>query len=135
MILFLVLQTDQLNGSKAYSAAGVCEGDLVFANYGNSADFNDLDAAKVSLAGRVVIVRHGMAHLGTKVQFAQSRGAVGLIAYTDLIDDGSSRGITFPGGPWCALFTVGTVGTGEPANLEKCIGVLLVASCAPLLPN
>lgn len=83
-----------------YGPSGVADATYVYANYGLPADFDALAAAGVSVAGRVVLVRYGKCFRGLKVMNAESRGAIGVIIYSDPADDGAARGPVYPNGPW-----------------------------------
>lgn len=54
----------------------------------------------VDLTGKIALVRYGKIFRGLKVMFAQERGMVGVIIYSDPADDGFSKGTVFPDGPW-----------------------------------
>lgn len=85
-----------VNGS---SAAGVGQGDLVFANFGLIEDYAVLDSLGVSVKGKVVMARYGRSFRGIKAREAEKRGAVALLIYTDPLDDGFARGDVYPEGP------------------------------------
>jgi N-acetylated-alpha-linked acidic dipeptidase len=101
------LPSDATSGSRwrnltfnAYSPSGSVSGDLVYANYGSPDDFDALDAMGVSVKGRIVIVRYGSTFRGLKVMLAERRGALGVIIYSDPMEDGYSVGQVYPEGPW-----------------------------------
>jgi N-acetylated-alpha-linked acidic dipeptidase len=84
-----------------YGASGTVTGaHLIYANYGRPQDFDVLEAAGISVAGRVVLVRYGQCFRGLKVRNAEQRGAVGVLIYSDPADDGYGKGVTYPNGPW-----------------------------------
>lgn len=56
----------------------------------------------VSVKGKIVLARYGQNFRGVKTQQAHLHGAAGLIIYSDPADDGSTRGATYPNGPWRA---------------------------------
>ncbi len=85
------------NGS---SASGDVTGEVVYANYGTLADFNQLAAEHVDLHGKIVLVRYGANFRGVKVYIAQQRGAAGVLIYSDPRDDGYYQGDVYPHGPW-----------------------------------
>lgn len=103
-----------------YAPSGDVTGDLVYVNYGTSADYEYLDAMDVSLNGRIVIARYGHGFRGDKCMLAQQRGAIGCLIYSDPIDDGYLRGKTYPEGPWRPVDGVqrGSVwsGSGDPST-------------------
>lgn len=84
----------------AYGPSGEARAKLVYANYGRPEDFDVLSAAGVSVHGMVVIVRYGECFRGLKVMNAQERGAIGVIIYSDPLDDGDVVGTVYPDGAW-----------------------------------
>ena len=84
----------------AYSPSGRVEAELVYANYGSPDDFDALDKMGVSVEGKIVLVRCGTSFCGLKVMLAQRRGTLGVILYSDPMEDGYSVGKTYPEGPW-----------------------------------
>ncbi|KAH0587664.1 hypothetical protein H2248_006431 [Termitomyces sp. 'cryptogamus'] len=70
------------------SRDGIAEGQLVYANYGSKADYDELVAAGADLTGKIVIVRYGAVFRGLKIKGAQELGAVGVLIYSDPRDDG-----------------------------------------------
>jgi N-acetylated-alpha-linked acidic dipeptidase len=108
-------QYPTVNGS---SGAGVGEGDLVFVNFGLIEDYATLDSLGVSVKGKVVLARYGRSFRGIKAREAEKRGAVGLLIYTDPLDDGFVQGDVYPDGPMRPLKGLqrGSVfnGAGDP---------------------
>ncbi len=84
----------------AMSASGDAEADVIYANYGRPEDFKKLDELKISVRGKIVLVRYGHNFRGVKALLAQQRGAAGLIIYSDPADDGWQQGDKYPQGPW-----------------------------------
>ena len=84
----------------AYSPSGDVEADVVYANYGTPQDYKQLDALKVDVRGKLVLVRYGGNYRGVKSLVAQERGAAGVVIYSDPIDDGYYRGDVYPKGPF-----------------------------------
>ncbi len=84
----------------AYSPSGDVEADVVYANYGSPQDYKQLEAMKVDVRGKLVIVRYGGNYRGVKSLVAQEHGAAGVIIYSDPIDDGYYRGDMYPKGPF-----------------------------------
>ncbi|KAJ3732629.1 hypothetical protein DFJ43DRAFT_1145632 [Lentinula guzmanii] len=86
-----------------YSADGEAEGQLVYVNYGTKQDFEALLSAGVNLTGKIALARYGEVYRGIKVENAQIFGAVGLLMFTDIRDDGhitAQNGYaTYPHGP------------------------------------
>ena len=85
------------NGS---SGSGDVTGEVVYANYGQLEDFDELAAKHVDLHGKIVLVRYGGNFRGVKVYIAQQRGATGVLIYSDPQDDGYYKGDPYPKGPW-----------------------------------
>ena len=85
------------NGS---SPSGDVTGDVVYANYGELADFKELAKLGVSVKDKIVLVRYGGNFRGVKVYIAQQYGAKGVLIYSDPADDGYFRGDSYPKGPW-----------------------------------
>ena len=89
-------QYPTVNGS---SAAGDVRGEVVYVNYGLVEDYARLDSLGVSVRGKIAIARYGRSFRGIKAREAERHGAVGLIIYSDPIDDGYARGEVYPDGP------------------------------------
>ncbi len=87
-------------GFVAYSASGKVRGPVVYVNYGMPGDYDALKAAGVDVRGAIVLARYGKVHRAVKVHTAETRGAKGILIYSDPADDGFVRGATFPEGPW-----------------------------------
>ncbi|HXV37220.1 MAG TPA: PA domain-containing protein, partial [Myxococcota bacterium] len=87
-------------GWNAYSASGSASAQIVFANHGSRADFEQLAALGVDLAKRIVLMRYFGAGESEKVMHAQQAGAAAVILYSDPEDDGYAYGDTYPDGPW-----------------------------------
>jgi N-acetylated-alpha-linked acidic dipeptidase len=85
------------NGS---SPSGDVTGEVVYANYGNLADFKKLASMGVSVKDKIVLVRYGSNFRGVKVYLAQKYGAKGVLIYSDPADDGYFRGDIYPKGPF-----------------------------------
>jgi len=83
-----------------YSASGDVSAPLVYVNYGLPSDYEALKKIGVSTRGKIVIARYGHSFRGVKAKVAEENGAVGLIIYSDPIDDGYSQGDVYPKGPW-----------------------------------
>uniref|UniRef100_A0A7S3LRD1 Peptidase M28 domain-containing protein n=1 Tax=Aplanochytrium stocchinoi TaxID=215587 RepID=A0A7S3LRD1_9STRA len=85
----------------AYTPSGeVLNKKLVYANYGKPEDFDVLESEGIDVMGKVVIVRYGKCFRGLKIMNAQRRGAIGLLLYSDPLDDGYRVGKVYPDGPW-----------------------------------
>jgi N-acetylated-alpha-linked acidic dipeptidase len=103
-----------------YSAAGDVTGDVVYVNYGLVEDYARLDSLGVSVRGRIAIARYGRSFRGIKAREAEAHGAIGLLIYSDPIDDGFATGDVYPNGPMRPSRGVqrGSVfnGYGDPAT-------------------
>ncbi|KPQ19999.1 MAG: N-acetylated-alpha-linked acidic dipeptidase [Algoriphagus marincola HL-49] len=87
-------------GFNAYSGSGDVTAEVVYVNYGRREDFQKLEAMGIDLTGKVVIARYGGNFRGFKAKFAEQAGAIGLIVYTDPIDNGFTKGDVYPKGPY-----------------------------------
>jgi N-acetylated-alpha-linked acidic dipeptidase len=85
------------NGS---SPSGDVTAEVVYANYGTLADFQQLAKIGVSVKDKIVIVRYGSNFRGIKTYIAQQYGAKGVLIYSDPADDGYFRGDVYPKGPY-----------------------------------
>jgi N-acetylated-alpha-linked acidic dipeptidase len=85
------------NGS---SPSGDITAEVVYANYGTLADFQQLAKLGISVKDKIVIVRYGENFRGIKTYIAQQYGAKGVLIYSDPADDGYFRGDMYPKGPW-----------------------------------
>ncbi len=85
------------NGS---SPSGDVTAEVVYANYGTLADFQQLAKLGISVKDKIVIVRYGENFRGIKTYIAQQYGAKGVLIYSDPADDGYFRGDVYPKGPW-----------------------------------
>ncbi|WP_346862043.1 M28 family peptidase [uncultured Draconibacterium sp.] len=86
-------------GWNAYSGSGDVTGTVVYANYARKEDYEQLDALGISVAGKIVIARFGGNFRGYKAKYAQERGALGLIIYSDPADSGYVKALPYPEGP------------------------------------
>ena len=85
------------NGS---AASGDVTAEVVYANYGTLADFDELAKLGISVKDKIVLVRYGANFRGVKVYIAQQRGAKGVLIYSDPADDGYTQGDIYPRGPY-----------------------------------
>src|ERR1043165_173895 len=81
-------KSEQLPTYNAYSIDGDVTAPVVYVNYGRPEDYDELDAAGVSVKGAIVIARYGGSYRGTKPKIAAEHGAVGCLIYSDPRDDG-----------------------------------------------
>ncbi|MFZ3217153.1 MAG: transferrin receptor-like dimerization domain-containing protein [Candidatus Acidiferrales bacterium] len=94
-------QTDeQLPTYNAYSIDGDVTAPLVYVNYGNREDYEQLDRLGISVKGAIVIARYGSGWRGTKPKVAGEHGAIGCIIYSDPRGDGYYHGDAYPTGGW-----------------------------------
>jgi N-acetylated-alpha-linked acidic dipeptidase len=91
--------SEQLPTYNAYSADGDVIAPLVYANYGLTTDYDELQRLGVSVKGAIVIVRYGGSWRGVKPKLAAEHGAVGCLIYSDPHDDGYFAQDVFPKGP------------------------------------
>lgn len=91
---------EQLPVYNAYSIDGDVTGDLVYANYGIPADYEQLDKNGIDVRGKIVITRYGGSWRGIKPKVAAEHGAIGCIIYSDPRDDGYFEGDIYPKGAY-----------------------------------
>ena len=92
-------KSEQLPTYNIYSIDGDVTGPLVYVNYGRPEDYDELEAAGVSVRGAIVIARYGGSYRGTKPKIAAEHGAIGCVIYSDPRDDGYFADAVFPDGP------------------------------------
>jgi len=92
--------SEQLPTYNAYSIDGDVTAPLVYVNYGNREDYEQLDRMGVSVKGAIVIARYGEGWRGIKPKVAAEHGAVGCIIYSDPRGDGYFNGEEYPKGGW-----------------------------------
>jgi N-acetylated-alpha-linked acidic dipeptidase len=92
--------SEQLPTYNAYSIDGDVTAPLVYVNYGNREDYEELDRLGVSVEGAIVIARYGEGWRGIKPKVAGEHGAIGCIIYSDPRDDGYFHGDDYPKGGW-----------------------------------
>ena len=91
---------EQLPTYNAYSIDGDVTAPLVYVNYGNREDYEELDRMGVSVKGSIVIARYGEGWRGIKPKVAGEHGAIGCIIYSDPRGDGFFYGEDYPEGGW-----------------------------------
>lgn len=84
----------------AYSPDGEIEAQVVYVNYGLPEDYEKLKELGISVKGKIAIARYGKSFRGVKAKVAEENGAIGLIIYSDPMDDGYMKGDVYPRGPW-----------------------------------
>ncbi len=92
--------SEQLPTYNAYSADGDVTAPLIYVNYGNREDYEQLDRLGISVKGAIVIARYGGGWRGVKPKVAAEHGAVGCIIYSDPEGDGYHEGDPYPAGGW-----------------------------------
>lgn len=97
---------EQLPTYNAYSIDGDVIAPLVYVNYGNREDYEQLDRLGISVKGRIVIARYGNGWRGIKPKVAAEHGAVGCVIYSDPKGDGYYEGDDYPSGGWRPRFGV-----------------------------
>lgn len=85
-------------GPSTPNAAPTPAAPVVYANYCRDEDYDYLDARGVSVSGCVVLCRYGKIFRAQKAQFAEARGAVGVLVYSDPADDGFKQDDEYPAG-------------------------------------
>jgi N-acetylated-alpha-linked acidic dipeptidase len=91
---------EQLPTYNAYSIDGDVTAPLVYVNYGNREDYEQLDRLGISVKGAIVIARYGAGWRGIKPKVAGEHGAIGCIIYSDPRGDGYFQGDEYPRGGW-----------------------------------
>ncbi len=84
----------------AYSPDGEVKAQVVYVNYGLPEDYEKLKELGVSVKGKIAIARYGKSFRGVKAKVAEENGAIGLLIYSDPMDDGYMKGDVYPRGPW-----------------------------------
>ncbi|HEX3739938.1 MAG TPA: transferrin receptor-like dimerization domain-containing protein [Terriglobales bacterium] len=97
---------EQLPTYNAYSIDGDVTAPLVYVNYGNREDYEELDRLGISVKGAIVIARYGGGWRGIKPKVAGEHGAIGCIIYSDPRGDGYYNGDDYPNGGWRPRFGV-----------------------------
>ena len=92
--------SEQLPTYNAYSVDGDVTAALVYVNYGNREDYEDLERMGVSVKGAIVIARYGSGWRGIKPKVAAEHGAIGCLIYSDPRGDGFFEGDDYPNGGW-----------------------------------
>jgi N-acetylated-alpha-linked acidic dipeptidase len=91
---------EQLPTYNAYSIDGDVTAPLVYVNFGNREDYDQLDRLGISVKGAIVIARYGSGWRGIKPKVAGEHGAIGCIIYSDPEGDGYYKGDDYPAGGW-----------------------------------
>ncbi|KIV96080.1 hypothetical protein PV10_03660 [Exophiala mesophila] len=80
--------TDRIPTFHGYSASGNVTAPYVYVNFGTYQDFEDLQAANITLKGKIALAKYGGIFRGLKVKRAQELGMVGVVIYSDPQEDG-----------------------------------------------
>jgi N-acetylated-alpha-linked acidic dipeptidase len=82
----------------AYSASGLVTAPVVYAGYGEAADYEWLSRQGIDVRGRVVLVRHSgpRRYRGAAVWAAEQHGAAGILMYPDPRDGDLGKGNPYP---------------------------------------
>ncbi|PRP84499.1 glutamate carboxypeptidase [Planoprotostelium fungivorum] len=80
--------------------SGNVTAEVVYLNYGSKGDFDLLRMKGIELRGKIGLARYGKLYRGAKVMLSQGAGMVGLLIYSDPVDDGFLAGKTYPNGPF-----------------------------------
>ena len=105
-------QVPPFNG---YTGDGDVSAEIVYVNYGLIEDYKTLDSLGISVRGKIALVRYGRSFRGIKAREAEKRGAVGLIVYSDPMEDGYFRGDVYPKGP---MRPAGGIQRGSMMNMN-----------------
>jgi N-acetylated-alpha-linked acidic dipeptidase len=73
---------------------------VVYVNYGNAEDYDQLDKLGMSVKNKIVLARYFHGYRGGKSLEADRRGAAGIIVFSDPAEDGAPKGKVYPEGPW-----------------------------------
>ncbi|HXW63012.1 MAG TPA: M28 family metallopeptidase [Candidatus Acidoferrales bacterium] len=87
----------------SYSPSADVRAPVVYVNYGNRSDYEQLAQLGVNVEGKIVMARYGHGYRGIKVKLAEEHRAAAVILYSDPYDDGAVAGPTYPNGPWRPL--------------------------------
>src|SRR5256885_2024268 len=105
----------QIPPFNGYTGDGDVTADVVYVNYGLIEDYKTLDSLGISVSGKIALARYGRSFRGIKAREAQKRGAVGLIVYSDPMEDGYFRGDVYPKGP---MRPAGGIQRGSMMNMN-----------------
>jgi N-acetylated-alpha-linked acidic dipeptidase len=83
-----------------YGADGDVSAQLVYVNFGNREDYQELQRRGISVKGKIVIARYGGGWRGLKPKLAYEHGAIGCLIYSDPHEDGYAAGDVYPQGGW-----------------------------------
>src|SRR5262249_13617785 len=84
----------------AYAPSCDLTAEVVYANRGSAADYDELAHRGIDVRGKIVLTRYFGGYRGGKSLEAERRGAAALLVFSDPIDDGWFQGDVYPDGPW-----------------------------------
>ena len=93
-------------GWNSYSGNGDVTAEVVYVNHGTKEDFAKLVQLGISLKGKIAIARYGGNFRGYKSKYAQEAGAVGCIIFSDPMDVGYMKGLSYPEGKFFSESTI-----------------------------
>src|SRR5258708_7476110 len=105
----------QIPPFNGYTGDGDVTAEVVYVNYGLIEDYKTLDSLGLSVRGKIALVRYGRSFRGIKAREAEKRGAIGLIVYSDPMEDGYFRGDVYPKGP---MRPAGGIQRGSMMNMN-----------------
>jgi N-acetylated-alpha-linked acidic dipeptidase len=84
------------------SGSGDVTAEVIYAHSGNPEDYDWLESQGIDPKGKIAIVRYSVpySYRGFKAWEAERRGVKALLIYSDPMEDGYSKGVVFPDGPW-----------------------------------
>ncbi|KAF1997684.1 N-acetylated-alpha-linked acidic dipeptidase-like protein 2 [Amniculicola lignicola CBS 123094] len=86
-----------------YSWSGNASAEYIYVGRGQKVDFERLIALGVDLEGKIALAKYGGPFRGLKVKNAQDHGMVGVVIFSDPVDDGNmteAKGVAaYPNGP------------------------------------
>lgn len=104
---FHILSCANQHERTGYSKNGTAKGPVIYANYGRLEDFQYLIDQGIQVNGSIALVRYGTTLRGLKIKAAEDYGCVGVLIYSDPIDDGPidkestiNPPESYPKGPW-----------------------------------
>lgn len=83
-----------------YSPSADLTRSVVYVNYGNAEDYDQLEKLGVSVKDKIVLARYFHGYRGGKSLETERRGGAGIIVFSDPAEDGAPRGEVYPKGPW-----------------------------------
>ena len=147
----------------AYSTSGLVTAPVIYAGYGETADYDWLSRQGIDVRGKVVLVRHSgpRRYRGAAVWTAEQHGAAGILMYPDPRDEDPGKGSPYadrfvaesriergsvaydfvvPGDPltpgWSSIAGAKRIDRGAAASLPKILSIpLSAADVRPILQS